>query len=758
MANTASVKYKVSGKYDNKGMNQAVEGVKRLGNAAKAVTNIAKGLMAAFAVKAVFNFASKAVDAFGQQEQAVIRLNAAIRNNSNLNAEASRSLQQYAAQLQRNSKYGDEEIIQQQALLATMGMSEEQINAIMQASVDLASTGMMSLDSAVKNLAKTYSGMTGELGEAIPALRDLTAEQLRAGEGVEAVAEMYAGMGAAVAQGVEGQKAQLKNMFGDIMEQLGGAILPVVNNIISALVPVFNKISEWFADNQTQIINFFTHLPQIASLAFKGIVDVFKTYFSKEFWAVNGSAMWVSWADSFKLALQWVWNIIKSLGVTIWEPMKYGFEMMIYGIKNVFVGIIEWFVEKLNDIGRLANEVGNLFRRNDREYEGIDYNGRDNLQRPENNIAENISTSWGETSDIGAQMVESFKNSFQETGTLLAEPWIEGFENFLPEFREILNEPITAINNATETIAGGEGTAGGQGSGPLQEVFTKVGEYFTTTIEGLGGTLSSLITSFNTIKAVMDPISVIIGGIMKVLEPVISKVLAPLLNALNTIGMVIGNLLIPIFNALAPIISVLTNILMTAVMPILQLLTPPLTIVAAVFEVLAPLIKMVAVAFEVLSSPVRFLGDLFTWIADTIKTAVHNFVEIIEHPFNKNKRNMMSGPGSFKSDAFSGLPERIANIMNAGSGASNTGYQDIFGNVGDITTGFDYAGSTYGDGSGSGGSSSQVTRPPDIHIHMTNEGVLAGDEAMDDFLSMFLDRMEQRNILSASSNIVIARA
>ena len=51
----------------------------------------------------------------------------------------------------------------------------------------------MTLESAVKNLAKTFGGLTGELGESIPKLKELTTEQLKSGEAVKFVLENYKG-------------------------------------------------------------------------------------------------------------------------------------------------------------------------------------------------------------------------------------------------------------------------------------------------------------------------------------------------------------------------------------------------------------------------------------------------------------------------------------------------------------------------------------------------------------------------------------
>lgn len=146
-----------------------------------------------------------------------------------------------AAELQGRSLFGDEEIINQQAVLAAMGRTEQQINDIIEASAQLSAATGMSLDSAVKNLAKTYGGLAGELGESIPALRELTKEQLMNGDAVKLIKEQYQGFAESAAQAGAGSLVQFKNQLGDLSEQIGMILLPFVKSLVNAL----SKLVGW---------------------------------------------------------------------------------------------------------------------------------------------------------------------------------------------------------------------------------------------------------------------------------------------------------------------------------------------------------------------------------------------------------------------------------------------------------------------------------------------------------------------------------
>lgn len=165
------------------------------------------------------------------QQQAESRLLTALKGRTDVQ----RRLIDQAAQLQARSVLGDEVIIGQQAYLASLGMTENQIGKVIEASAQLSAATGMTLDSAVKNLAKTFGGLTGELGESIPKLKEFTTEQLKNGEAVDFILENYKGFAETAAKEGLGAVKQLKNAWGDFTEQIGAVMIPAVNSLAKAL-------------------------------------------------------------------------------------------------------------------------------------------------------------------------------------------------------------------------------------------------------------------------------------------------------------------------------------------------------------------------------------------------------------------------------------------------------------------------------------------------------------------------------------------
>lgn len=175
--------------------------------------------------------AGVSVAAANTQLQAEAKLLTALQGRSDVQ----QRLIKQAGELQSRSTLGDEAIIEQQAYLAALGLSEQQIGATIEAAAQLSAALDMDLGSAVKNLGKTFGGMTGELGESIPALKNLTKEQLQAGEAVNYVNQNYRGFAEAAAAIGTGPLTQLKNIIGDIAESFGVILLATVQKIAAKL-------------------------------------------------------------------------------------------------------------------------------------------------------------------------------------------------------------------------------------------------------------------------------------------------------------------------------------------------------------------------------------------------------------------------------------------------------------------------------------------------------------------------------------------
>jgi len=191
------------------------------------------------------------IDAANRQEDSINSLNAALRQNGVFSLVASEELREFASELQRVTKFGDEATLEQLAFAQSMGASISQSKQIVKAAADMSAALGMDFNSAVRNITKTLGGLKGELGEAIPALGALTQEQLRSGAAIDLVANMFAGQAQAATQTFSGRVTQLSNSWGDLLEEVGSFVTksPLVNTAIETVAKAVRGLTNLITED-----------------------------------------------------------------------------------------------------------------------------------------------------------------------------------------------------------------------------------------------------------------------------------------------------------------------------------------------------------------------------------------------------------------------------------------------------------------------------------------------------------------------------
>ena len=187
--------------------------------------------------------ASNVIDTYAENERAQRSMQVALGKTSEL-------LKRQADEMGYLAEGGETAILTQQAFLASLGFSEDRIQEVINAAVDLSAATGKDLDFAVRNLSKTYSGLTGELGELIPELKNFTSEELKAGAATEFATEQFAGQARAISEVGTGQFNRFNEVVSDLNNNLGrGAV-----NTFGALADIAADLGEVFVEltNKTE--------------------------------------------------------------------------------------------------------------------------------------------------------------------------------------------------------------------------------------------------------------------------------------------------------------------------------------------------------------------------------------------------------------------------------------------------------------------------------------------------------------------------
>lgn len=227
---------RINTKIDESGLNKGLQSIKKqlndVGNAnsTKGLANLGLALggvtaaagVAAKGIQKVQQAINECTEAYKVQKSAEVALSTAAQNNPYLNRESVQNLKEFASEMQGITAVGDEELLPLMSRLAAAGRTQSEIQAIVKASLDVSASGAMGLSEAVENLNRTFSGTAGRLSATIPAIKDLTEEELKNGKAIEVIQKQYNGMAKSIADST-GAQQKLKNSLGDLKEEIGAS-------------------------------------------------------------------------------------------------------------------------------------------------------------------------------------------------------------------------------------------------------------------------------------------------------------------------------------------------------------------------------------------------------------------------------------------------------------------------------------------------------------------------------------------------------
>jgi|TARA_R110002074_G_scaffold69568_2_gene162143 hypothetical protein len=192
-------------------------------------------LLVGFAFGGVLAAIRKTTKAYRQQVEAEAKLAAGLRNVSGATVEGTQKLIDYAAQLQKTTTFGDENIISGMAMLATFQLNEAAIAKLTPRLLDMAASqpGMQDLATTAIQLGKAFTGMPSALTRSGVVIDKVGLSIARA-KGpteefnflIEQLDDNFQGIAESLAQTTIGQLDQLENEISDINEKTGQLALP----------------------------------------------------------------------------------------------------------------------------------------------------------------------------------------------------------------------------------------------------------------------------------------------------------------------------------------------------------------------------------------------------------------------------------------------------------------------------------------------------------------------------------------------------
>ncbi len=199
--------------------------------------------MSLYVTAPLMGLAALSVRAYGIQEAAEVALQSALRQTgADVDSNADR-LKKYASEVQKQTIYGDELILQQMALGLQMGIGVDKIEEATKAAIGLSAAFDKDLKWSFEQLARAQQGQTGELKNVGINIDNALSSQekfnrvLREGASRFSIAKDYA-------KTTAGQMKQFENEVSDLAEMIGKELIPTLRE----MTDMVRGGVKWFSD------------------------------------------------------------------------------------------------------------------------------------------------------------------------------------------------------------------------------------------------------------------------------------------------------------------------------------------------------------------------------------------------------------------------------------------------------------------------------------------------------------------------------
>lgn len=217
------------GKQSETAMQKASRGTTDFLNVAKGMILAQVGLASVSqAFQTLKNIIGGSITAYDRQ----FRAEAQLRNSLGYTSTA---LLTQAATIQKVTRFGDEQVLEAQAMMAQFIREEDIIKKLTPAVVNLAAAKGMDLRSAADLVTKSISSTTSMLSRYGITLTAGVGTTARAEEAVKKLNAAFGGQAEAIASGGTGPLVKMGNAMGDIGEKFGQVLEPTIIQMVDLL-------------------------------------------------------------------------------------------------------------------------------------------------------------------------------------------------------------------------------------------------------------------------------------------------------------------------------------------------------------------------------------------------------------------------------------------------------------------------------------------------------------------------------------------
>lgn len=246
---------------------------------------LAKSVVGVVAAYASFRVMREAVELSNQQERAVTKLSVSLQKTTLFAEEFSAVFQRQAKELQKTTIFSDQEVLNAQAILNSMGVLPERIQDALTLATRLSVVFDRDLANTAELIGRSIQLQARELAQLIPELTNLTQRELRAGKQIDIGLQSPA-ISKAFGETRFGELQQIKNQFREIGETLGDLVKQLItaegaagglSDALAVVAESFSRIvalETSFGAISNKATEFATALIKIVNITSPGLVSL----------------------------------------------------------------------------------------------------------------------------------------------------------------------------------------------------------------------------------------------------------------------------------------------------------------------------------------------------------------------------------------------------------------------------------------------------------------------------------------------------
>ena len=697
----AEIKYKISGKSDTTAIAKTQLAMKKLGSEVVNLNRMVSGFAIAKVMQVVSKVTNGATENFLAQNKALAQYNATVakfgKSLSNLN--------KIQNEVSRNNFFDGDSINNVTKMAVAMGLTEKQIEDVLKASTDLAASGIMPLDQAVKALSFSYSGNVEELKRLNPELTKLTKEQLKQGEAVKIIGKQYKGMADAMANTFEGRDTQWNNSFSDLQAAVGGVTQATKFGFQGRMMDSLNKITEWINENKISIIKFLYGLPDIiAAIGKTGFEIINKTFtgegmvnllsFLGKGLLVTIYATGSTFYHLFQVLVLDIYNLLDFTIGNIWRNLQD----LLGKLGNLIIETINVAFQKVLSIPGVKQLYEWLSGNKIGDVQIIDF--RFDTNHADKNLSQkDVPSKWVENWN---KAMESYKKDVSKALSAAKKTLGDFATNYsditseaTEQIREILAKDLPddmkeALIAGIIATDGGGGTGGTGGTdnkkylGKVFEFFSTVGNAFIKSTGEIGNYVTSAIqgaSNGGVYGAILAVISQLLSDIMKVVSEnserfqVFQNFVTLLLESLiSEIIPIFDEFVTPFLESFSAVKELLSGVvyligsIIGIITEVFREFTRNLNITVST---VSGIFKIFGSTFQIIKGFIQFLQPVLnalSYVTKIIATAIYSIEWVIVNGINMiiKALNMLPWVNISEISGFDDYNKGISDIWNGG--------------------------------------------------------------------------------------------